>query len=433
MYCMRRLKVVSFLVVLMISAAPFVSIAQNYIDRNEAAMQRDFLFGGALFSYDAFVFSAEREEQIRLEVHATFVNDILQFARVTEDVYEAIYEISIMIKDKKDNYVRDEEIKGSITTKSFEETNSRQNSVIEKFIFLLEPDEYNLTIKLTDLDTRKSLIRERKIERRDFRRDKIHLSDILFADSLEFDQHGVTKMKPNILRTFDDPTSQFRAYYEIYAPEGADSVEVSHNVTNAYGETVYDHTEIVAAVGKQIKHVIPLGELIEAPGIYELQVRTVSNGHQATMRSRFFIQWSNFTFVDSNLDLAIEQLKYVANRKDINAMLDATENERQMLFDEFWRQRDPTPDTERNELREEFFNRVNFSNKNFTILSSNRDGWQTDRGRMYIIYGPPTDIERETAQVNMAAYEIWYYRHLNRRFIFADRSGIGDYQLMRVE
>ncbi|MGQ9855035.1 MAG: GWxTD domain-containing protein, partial [Candidatus Oleimicrobiaceae bacterium] len=126
-------------------------------------------------------------------------------------------------------------------------------------------------------------------------------------------------------------------------------------------------------------------------------------------------------------------LRYVAQKKDIDAMLAATPSEREMLFEDFWRRRDPTPGTERNELREEFFRRVDFANRHFTVLLSERDGWQTDRGRIYIIYGPPTEVEREPTQLDNPAFEIWYYRDLNRRFVFADRTGTGDYQLVRSE
>jgi hypothetical protein len=58
------------------------------------------------------------------------------------------------------------------------------------------------------------------------------------------------------------------------------------------------------------------------------------------------------------------------------------------------------------------------------------DGWRTDRGRIYIIYGPPDDVEHQTDQ-QFREFEIWRYNKANREFVFWDRDGSGDYQLVR--
>lgn len=58
-----------------------------------------------------------------------------------------------------------------------------------------------------------------------------------------------------------------------------------------------------------------------------------------------------------------------------------------------------------------------------------KEGWRTDRGRVYIIYGPPDDIDAVLFQGEQVPYEIWYYYGRgNERFVFADRSGTGDYE-----
>jgi len=48
-------------------------------------------------------------------------------------------------------------------------------------------------------------------------------------------------------------------------------------------------------------------------------------------------------------------------------------------------------------------------------------------------YGPPTDVERHQDQLNLPPYEIWYYDKLDRRYYFEDKSGLGDFQLVRIE
>jgi GWxTD domain-containing protein len=102
--------------------------------------------------------------------------------------------------------------------------------------------------------------------------------------------------------------------------------------------------------------------------------------------------------------------------------------EKKKRFDRFWKELDPTPDTEFNELQNEFYQRVAYANEHFSQMGD--DGWRTDRGQIYIIYGPPDTVEHQTDQ-NFREFEIWRYNELNREFVFWDRDGSGDYQLVR--
>jgi GWxTD domain-containing protein len=67
-----------------------------------------------------------------------------------------------------------------------------------------------------------------------------------------------------------------------------------------------------------------------------------------------------------------------------------TDDERQTFIENFWLRRDPTPDTEENEFREEHYRRIAYANDRF---ASGIPGWKTDRGRIYIEYGPPDEID----------------------------------------
>ena len=104
-----------------------------------------------------------------------------------------------------------------------------------------------------------------------------------------------------------------------------------------------------------------------------------------------------------------------------------------IVFNEFWTQRDPTPGTYRNELKEEFFKRVDFANQNFPEIVTGREGWETDRGKIYIKNGPPDELDRQPTEINMPTAEIWFYAKQNKRFIFSDRQGNGVYRLVKVE
>jgi GWxTD domain-containing protein len=82
--------------------------------------------------------------------------------------------------------------------------------------------------------------------------------------------------------------------------------------------------------------------------------------------------------------------------------------EREHFIEQFWLRRDPTPGTVENEFKEEHYRRIAYSNENFA--DDNLPGWKTDRGRVYITYGPPD--EKEVHPSPAPAHELWRYRFI---------------------
>ena len=94
--------------------------------------------------------------------------------------------------------------------------------------------------------------------------------------------------------------------------------------------------------------------------------------------------------------------------------------ERERFIGQFWERRDPTPDTEENEAKEEHYRRIAYSNERYSNAS--RDGWTTDRGRIYIVHGPPDEIESHPAEKR----DEWHYKD-GREFEFRG----DEYKLIR--
>ncbi len=123
----------------------------------------------------------------------------------------------------------------------------------------------------------------------------------------------------------------------------------------------------------------------------------------------------------------ISKVRYIISKKERKVFLNLPETERKAFIEEFWKSRDPDPETEENEYRDEYFKRINEANHLFTEGSP---GWLQDRGRVYILLGPPW--ERETYPRGITFYgkptEIWRYGWFVIRFI--DHSWNGDYKLV---
>ena len=94
---------------------------------------------------------------------------------------------------------------------------------------------------------------------------------------------------------------------------------------------------------------------------------------------------------------------------------------------DFWKKKDPTPGSERNEIFEEYYRRVNYANEAFSHYV---EGWRTDRGMVFIILGPPNNVDRHPMDFDAKPYEVWQYYDLSKDFIFMDETGFGDYRLI---
>jgi GWxTD domain-containing protein len=122
----------------------------------------------------------------------------------------------------------------------------------------------------------------------------------------------------------------------------------------------------------------------------------------------------------------------------------STDDERQQFIEQFWLRRDPTPDTEENEYKEEHYRRIAYANERF---ASGIPGWKTDRGRIYIVYGPPDEIESHPSggtyerpfeegggTTSTYPFEKWRYRYIDGigndvNIEFVDTTMSGEYHM----
>src|SRR5229473_40637 len=140
-----------------------------------------------------------------------------------------------------------------------------------------------------------------------------------------------------------------------------------------------------------------------------------------------------------------EEVGYIITDEERTAFLRLMNNEeREQFIEQFWLTRDPTPDTQENEFKEEHYRRIAYANERF---ASGIPGWKTDRGRIYIIWGPADEIESHPSggsydrppeegggSTSTYPFEKWRYRYLegigNDVILeFVDPSGSGEYRL----
>jgi GWxTD domain-containing protein len=140
-----------------------------------------------------------------------------------------------------------------------------------------------------------------------------------------------------------------------------------------------------------------------------------------------------------------EDVRWIITDEELSAFKKLTTNaERDTFIEGFWQRRDPTPDTAENEYKEEHYRRIAYANEHF---AAGMAGWRTDRGRIYIMYGPPTSIdshpmggpyqrspEEGGGQTETFPFEVWRYRYLEGigqeiEIEFVDDCGCGAYEM----
>ena len=127
----------------------------------------------------------------------------------------------------------------------------------------------------------------------------------------------------------------------------------------------------------------------------------------------------------------LSKVRYIITGKERKIFLELPDSEKENFMEEFWKRRDPDPSTEENEFKMEYFNRIERTEELFA--TEGKPGWLTDRGRIFILFGPPTD--RITYPMGGDPYsrcrEIWYYG--NFPIVFIDSTCTGSYRLVTYD
>ncbi len=137
-----------------------------------------------------------------------------------------------------------------------------------------------------------------------------------------------------------------------------------------------------------------------------------------------------FYLDEKTWQLKVNQLEYIATPNELHQLRRAKLEERDSLWKAFWKRYDPTPNTEYNEKEHEYFERVAYADEHFAFGDK---GWRSDRGRIYIKFGPPDEIQSRPYELSTKPYEIWFYYRLNLKFVFYDRYGFGEYILINPQ
>lgn len=334
---------------------------------------------------------------------------------------------------------------------------------------LIKPGAYSVHMTVEDGNSRindqdftgKYGERQIKINVPDYTNNDLSISDIELAYKITLLDEGDTlsenplnksnrKVIPNPSVRFINSDSMMYFYAEIYnlkfGKETDKEYYVSCRVEDLAGSVVSDYGRkryLKPGDNALISSAIDVYDLPEGQFKLILEVED-SEDQSIVSRSKLFellyetyeiapsVAEENFTVEDAKLMEKV--IRYYAEESEKNLYKAADLEGKKEILKRFWQARDPDPDTRLNEFKNEAFRRFAYVNEKFSVQMIDRsDGWNTDRGRVYMIYGPPDEIESYPSAIASEPYERWTYHNYSNQgyifFIFVDDSGYGNYIL----
>jgi len=391
------------------------------------------------FYFDAVVFRGDSINKYRIDNYFVIPYENINFT-FADGTYIAKYTLKINVKNSQGEIVVSEKLERAISEKDYFVAQGG-NADFDKSIIKVYLGQGNYLIEAIIIDEMSKLeqIKQREINVIDFNNFNFSLSGLLLLSSVE-ESNGKYKITPHISDNIGNLTNGFFIFFETYNKEiKYDSIDYVWEVYNTKDELIAYSDRIRKPNNKQVNRnflrIPPIKEM--STGSYKVSLialqpidikeYTQESALAKTNRSISYIRTVAGN-VMADLNLAIRQMRYITTRDEMELIQTAPdESEKQKRFEEFWKKIDPTPYSDRNEAFDDYYSKINFANQKFKAF---QEGWLSDMGMVYVIFGSPASQERQSGYGDGKIYERWLYGN-SREFIFVDNTGFGDFRLVR--
>ncbi len=423
------------------------------------AASQDFQYIPLNVDYAAFHSDSGKDY---VEFYVSFLQNSLTYIQ-TDSGYQANFTLRCQVKQNGrttwehsgnfQNFLPEDE-----DIKAFKEL--RQILVCE-----LPPGTYNSSISITDGKSGRNGEYLFDMTVPDYSPPTLALSDIQLSVKISrsgkkslFNKNGYRVIpNPSGMFTITLPVMYFYAevYHLSYDPAHPGEYLVESYITNKEGELVKSFPSKVHQKPGESAVLVGGNNVVALPSdiyFFNLKVTDKESGQTVhkTKRFTFFkpskeqLAYSRQAQASSSqlmlsyylgrseeeLDEEFEKAKYIATTEEKKVYKTLNFKGKAEFLVEFWKRRDSDRSTPENEFKLKYLQFAEYANQNFSTKF--RKGWQTDRGRVLMVYGTPDEIERHPSQQDAKPYEIWYYNDLEGGsiFVFGDLQGFGNYELL---
>jgi len=361
-------------------------------------------------------------------IMAEFMYDDLTFIKNDTLGYDADFELLAAVYNEKHNVVQTQTLSKKIHVPNFDLTNSRNKKVFLTIKMDLLPGKYQLFVKSTDINSNKNAQRKIDLNIQDFTKHPLFVSGLSFMKDATFDSSGnLSNFLPSFGNNFNLRSGHFYIYSDIYSAKTPEKIELRYLFSGMKGTVDLD-TSIVFTTKKPITPVLfKVRKNLLKQNKYNLELTVKSSAGVVKKNQSFSFYWTEVPNTEADINAALSEMIYIMPEDSLDKYRKASLAEKKAFFKRFWKEHDPDPATRKNELKNEYFRRVNYANRQFSVMG--QQGWLTDRGRILIKFGYPDDIERHPFELGTKPYEIWRYYSLRKIFVFEDETGFGDYRL----
>ncbi len=405
-------------------------------------------------STDYATFKAD-SGKVRIEFFIAFQKAKLPY-QIQDSLARVELELSLIAREKS-GFEKTETLK---LVNSEKASNREEGLLIARFPITLSPGTYDFTLSALDANTLLAKGEFKRIKLRSFDSDSLRVSDIELAFNITKSDNLNSPFYKNSLEVIPNPTAIYgntiptlSVYLEIYNLVR----NLRLNTDSLYTRTYLSRNGIALEETERRKvrrrtadavfyvEKTPIDSLLSGKYDYHFELSDSSFKPIIHRTKSIFIYNPNIKpemVAERNMDaLSMEfagvteellnemrqQVEYIITGDERETYKSVkTAEQKRSFFERFWATRGGTS------ARRAYMNKIEEANRRFSQGST--PGYKMDKGRIFIKYGEPQNIERENSSSNQKPYEIWQYENIpgqgNVIFIFADRMGFGRYELI---
>jgi len=372
-------------------------------------------------------------------------NNELTFVQ-SDDGYLATVDVTISTVDEEGEEKVINEFSHYIGVRDINTARSRTHYYLDKISLALSKADFDFIIEFKD---RASEDIYRWVEKLENLEKKALVSDLEFSHRILRSElrPGLEKFQRGEVQFYVDPAHIYQRsindtiflYYEIQNlyPAGDEFSYVQENIriyNEDYSSTISNTLRGTSTIFDRIIK-IPADTL--STGYYSIDVEVTDLvSYEEAKTTDYFVVSDRVEISQRlfpNIDDEYRLLRYFLPSSHFRNWESMSDTARRGFIDRFWSINDPNPQTVENDFLQAIRERVSIANQRYTHFA---EGWQTDRGRIYVRNGEPSEIESDTVDTGIDAkllrreYQIWRYRDINRVYLFLDMQGNGNYRLV---
>lgn len=357
----------------------------------------------------------------------------LVFEKVN-DHFESQFELTIEVMDQNNKVAKREFVKDKLISYNFDETISH-TKFLENFNTLILPKgKYTFRIIFEDKLTNRQrpqtpivisledsvkkyspILVEKKTQNGNFI--VANFSGVIPFSKEHFDllffTHKVTANDKSKIKIIQKDSVYFEQYLSVSALGKPDFYKLNDKIAFSFDTSFALNGILIKDVNKKLSE-----------GDYQLKL--FSEDGKEIESYVLKVTWFNKPFSLNDIDFALEMISNIESDNILDSFMKQNLSSEELLK-QYWKSKDPTPETAFNELMEVFYDRVDYAESNFRNLSGT-SGAKSDRGKVYIRNGAPDKIERGVNSDGKIT-ETWYYDNPKRIFVFVDLRGDGSFRL----